>query len=82
MIVEISADVLPYDVAISCDKPGVINAVPNVPIAVTVDVKKDGIDGSQGMSAYDFAVLGGYAGTLQDYITDSLPQDIDGGFIF
>ena len=45
MIVEITNDILPYDVVISCDKPGMINAAPNVPITVVVDVKKDGIDG-------------------------------------
>lgn len=45
MIVVISTDVMPYEVVISCDKPGIINSTPNMPITVVVDVKKDGIDG-------------------------------------
>lgn len=53
MIVEISTDIFPYDVVISCDKPGVITATPNVPITMVVDVKKDGIDGK---SAYELAL--------------------------
>lgn len=77
MIVEITTDVLPYDVVISCDKPGVINATPNVPITIVVDVKKDGIDGVNGKSAYEIAVDNGYAGTLEEFTTNLVDPDID-----
>lgn len=69
MIVEITTDVLPYDVVIFCDKPGVITATPNVPITVTIDVKKDGIDGVNGKSAYELAYANDNAiGTEQEWI--------------
>jgi hypothetical protein len=53
MIVEISTDVMPYDVVISSDKPEIITAVPAVPFTVTIDLKKDGIDGMSGGSYTD-----------------------------
>lgn len=52
MIVEITTDVLAYEVVITCDKPGVITATPNSPITVTIDVKKDGVNGK---TAYELA---------------------------
>lgn len=79
MIVEISADVMPYDVVISCEKPGVIAATPNVPITVVVDVKKDGIDGK---SAYELVVANGYPGTMEQFAQDLLRENIDGGIIY
>jgi hypothetical protein len=48
MTVEITTDVLPYDVVITCDKQGVISTITNAPITVVVDVRKDGIDGLKG----------------------------------
>ena len=71
MIVDITSDVLPYDVVISCDKPGLITATPNVPITVIVDVKKDGIDGVNGKSAYELAyAIDSSIGTEEDWINN------------
>lgn len=80
MIVVVSVDQLANNVAVSCDKPGIVTATNNSPVNVVVDVKKDGVDG---LSAYDIAVMNGYIGTNAQWIQDLLPlTEIDGGLVF
>lgn len=54
MIVEISVPSIPYDVVITCDKPGIIAATPNVPITVVVDVIRDGQPGETPVKGVDY----------------------------
>lgn len=44
----------------------------------TIDILK----GDNGKSAYEIAVLNGFVGTEQEWITSLTNHDIDGGFIF
>jgi hypothetical protein len=48
MTVNITIQLLPYDVVISCDTPEIINIQPQTPINLVIDLKKDGIDGPPG----------------------------------
>lgn len=64
---------------VSASVPGIVNAVPSVPIQIELQLFRDG---KNGKSAYEIAVENGYTGNEQDWINDLLPQDIDGGIIF
>ena len=77
MIVEITTDVFPFDVVISCDKPEIIEVIENEPISVTIEMTRDGADGK---SAYAIAVENGYIGTEIQWLESQ--KNIDGGLIF
>ncbi|PWA10988.1 hypothetical protein [Flavobacterium laiguense] len=61
-------------VTITSDAPNIVFGDSQRKIEVTIDLKKDGIDGK---SAYEIAVDNGYNGTLEEFTINLVDQDID-----
>jgi hypothetical protein len=79
MEVTITHSGIASSVQVSASIPNVVSVAPTVPINIELQLFRDGVNGK---SAYQIAVENGYVGTEQEWITDLLPQDIDGGLIF
>jgi hypothetical protein len=61
-------------VEITTDSPNIVFGVSGEKMVVTIDLKKDGVDGK---SAYELAVEEGYTGTLEEFTTNLIEPDID-----
>ena len=62
-------------VQVSASVPGILHAVPGVPLLIELQLFRDGKDGK---SAYDIALQNGFVGTEIEWNNRS----IDGGLIF
>lgn len=61
-------------VEITTDSPNIVFGIAGEKMVVTIDLKKDGIDGK---SAYEIAVENGYSGTLEEFTINLVDPDID-----
>ncbi|WP_269221992.1 hypothetical protein [Flavobacterium sp. IMCC34518] len=61
-------------VEITTDSPNIVFGIAGEKMVVTVDLKKDGVDGK---SAFELAVEVGYTGTLEEFTANLVEPDVD-----